>query len=492
MVARARWVLNALLVMVFSVSVACAQSAPARQPFAQQELDQILAPIALYPDALLSQILMAATYPGEIVEAARWSRDNPDLNGDRAVREADRIDWDPSVKSLVAFPQILDMMDAKMNWTEDLGDAFLDQQAQVMDTVQYLRRQAYEAGNLSSNDQFRVDSQDSNFVISYSNPEYAYVPYYDPLVVYGTWWWPAYRPVYWAPWAGYRVRPGYAHGYAWGPSIRLSREFFFGAPDWRSRSVHVVNVNTYYYRAPGVNRAFAAAPGVWQHDATRRNDVTGRDFNRGRNAAAVQGRGAANGAPLMEGRGAENNARIAHDRAAEDGSRGRRGAENAASPVARSQSVQSSRTPDVVRNEQQRNGVSNGQDSREFEGRGEYTRRPDSRSDAGNRTFDRGNRQQITGGMNAPATAPAPAVAPVANNSAHMRSMPVPTSPPPPVVRASNPAPALEASRRTENRPAGGRERSGQPAANADSNGAAAQSNGRGNIADGGNLRHFH
>ena len=285
MYARARYFLTALAVLLFSVSVAGAQQYGQGRPvFAQQQLDQMLAPIALYPDALLSQVLMAATYPGEVVEAARWSRRNPDLNGDRAVRAVERIDWDPSVKSLVAFPQILDLMDEKLNWTEDLGDAFLDQEAQVMDTVQYLRRKAYTAGNLSSSDQYRVDFEDSSFTIRFANPEVVYLPYYNPTIVFGTWWWPAYQPVYWAPWPGYHSRAGY-RGYAWGPAIPVSREFFYGAPDWRNRRVNVVNVNNYYYRPAHnhpaeVTRNANGGPGaghVWQHDRTHRRDAPYRN-----------------------------------------------------------------------------------------------------------------------------------------------------------------------------------------------------------------------
>src|SRR5262249_9534850 len=155
-----------------------------------------LAPIALYPDSLLSQILMAATYPAEVAEAARWSRSHPGLDGDRAVQEVEYIDWDPSVKSLVAFPQILDMMDEKLDWTQRVGDAFLAQEADVMDTVQDLRDRAYEAGNLRSNEYVRVVSQERVIVLETVNPRVVYVPYYDPLVVYGSWWWPAHPPVH--------------------------------------------------------------------------------------------------------------------------------------------------------------------------------------------------------------------------------------------------------------------------------------------------------
>jgi len=208
MYTRAKIVLTSLFVLALSGSIAFAQEygpASGRPAFVQQELDQMLAPIALYPDALLSQILMAATYPAEVVEAARWSRRNPGLNGDRAVRAVERMDWDPSVKSLVAFPQILMLMDEKLDWTERLGDAFYAQQADVMDSVQYLRQKAYVAGNLGSTEQLRVDRQGQAIVIELANPELIYVPYFNPTVVYGTWWWPAYQPIHWASWPGYYV-----------------------------------------------------------------------------------------------------------------------------------------------------------------------------------------------------------------------------------------------------------------------------------------------
>src|ERR1700675_1159198 len=154
MKARARFLSKQLLALLLCVSVAFAQTTPPvpGQPvFTQQELDQMLAPIALYPDSLLSQILMASTYPIEVVQAARWSKANPNLTGDQAVKAAEQNNWDPSVESLVAFPQILAMMDEKLDWTQRLGDAFLAQQAQVMDTVQDLRQKALAAGNLKSN-----------------------------------------------------------------------------------------------------------------------------------------------------------------------------------------------------------------------------------------------------------------------------------------------------------------------------------------------------
>lgn len=249
---------------------------PSRPAFAQQELDQMLAPIALYPDALLSQILMASTYPLEVVEAARWSKSNPGLKGDDAVRAVQQYSWDPSVKSLVAFPQVLFTMDEKLEWTERLGEAFLEQQSQVMDTVQNLRQRAYAGGNLASTDQLRVYPEGQAIVVEPANPELVYVPYYDPMVVYGSWWWPAYPPVYWPPWPGYYGRPGFELGFAWGVGIGVSLDFFFGGCDWHRHSVGVVNVNSYYYRAAHAGRG-PVAPHEWEHDPAHRGGVPYRE-----------------------------------------------------------------------------------------------------------------------------------------------------------------------------------------------------------------------
>jgi Protein of unknown function (DUF3300) len=246
--------------------------------FSQPELDQMLAPIALYPDPLLSQILMASTYPLEVVEAARWSRSNPSLKGDDAVRAVQQNNWDPSVISLVAFPQILQRMDENLAWTERLGDAFLAQQTQIMDTVQSLRQKAYAAGNLRSNEQIRVEPEEQIIAIEPANPMIVYVPYYDPAIVYGTWWWSHYPPIYWAPWPGYY----YESGFAWDIGIIITAGFFFGDCDWHHHHVIVVNVNNYYFnrkireeRHPGRN--VNHNPGVWHHDPDHRRGVAYRE-----------------------------------------------------------------------------------------------------------------------------------------------------------------------------------------------------------------------
>lgn len=264
------------LALVVAQSGARAQDRPA---IPQPQLDQMLAPIALYPDALLSQILMAATYPLEVVEAARWSRSHPNLVGDDAVRAAEDENWDPSVKSLLAFPQVLVRMDENLQWTQALGDAFLDQEPQVMDTVQQLRRRAQAAGNLRSDERQSVVDYGPTVVVQPADPQVVYVPYYDPMVVYGSWWWPDYRPVYWRPFPGYYARPGFATSFFWGPSIRISAGFFFGAFDWPHRQVRVVHVN--YYNNLTVNRRIDVvnrerAPGAWQHDPDHRRGVAYR------------------------------------------------------------------------------------------------------------------------------------------------------------------------------------------------------------------------
>lgn len=237
--------------------------------FTQQELDQMLAPIALYPDTLLSHILMASTYPLEIVEAARWVKAHSMLQGDQAVKATDQNNWEPSVKSLVAFPNVLAMMDEKLDWTERLGDAFLSQQPEVMDTVQNLRQRASANGTLQSTDQLRIDQERQNISITSPDPQVVYVPYYDPMMTYGPWWWPAYPPVFWRPWPGYFVGSRLGPGYVWGPGTTVGAGFFFGAFDWPHRQVNVVTVNNYYYH----NTATRA----WTHDPVHRRGVTYRE-----------------------------------------------------------------------------------------------------------------------------------------------------------------------------------------------------------------------
>ena len=257
-----------------------------RPPASQRELDQMLAPIALYPDALLAQITMAATYPREVLAARRWSLANPRLRGGQAVRAVERVDWDPSVKSLLAFPRILAMMSERLDWTERLGDAYLGQQQEMMDTVQDLRRRAYRAGNLQSNREARIDARGNSLEIELADPGIAYEPWYDPLAIYGTWWWPGFPPMVWTPWPDPRARPGFSAGFVWGTGISLGAEFFFGNFDWRARQINIVNLNHYYY--PRATRAAPIAAGVWQHDPAHRGGTLYREAKSREKFSAAQ------------------------------------------------------------------------------------------------------------------------------------------------------------------------------------------------------------
>ena len=150
-----------------------------------QKLDQLVAPIALYPDALIAQILAGATYPSEIVEADRWLQQHPDLKGDALAKAVDAQSWDPGVKALTQFPGLLGMMDKNLSWTSSLGEAYVSEQQNVLDAIQVMRLRAQQAGNLKSTPQESVTTQGNTIVIEPANPQVVYVPEYDPWVVYG-------------------------------------------------------------------------------------------------------------------------------------------------------------------------------------------------------------------------------------------------------------------------------------------------------------------
>jgi len=191
--------------------------------FTQKDLDELLAPVALYPDALLSQVLMAATYPLEVVEAARWQKSNAGLK-DKALEDAlTSQTWDPAVKSLTAVPQVLTMMNEKLDWTTKLGDAFLAQQEDLLKTVQSLRGKAETAGNLKSSAEMTVKKETENNVqvikIESPKPDVVYVPTYNPATVYGPWWYSYPPPYYYGPYPYYGPRcRSVWNGYAWVPA----------------------------------------------------------------------------------------------------------------------------------------------------------------------------------------------------------------------------------------------------------------------------------
>src|SRR4051794_4880616 len=182
--------LNVLLVwlLVFTAGAQAAIAQDAGQPaFKKEEIEQLVAPIALYPDALIAQVLMASTYPLEIVEAARWVKANPNVKGSALEEALQKQKWDPAVKSLAAFPQVLAMMNEKLDITQKLGDAFLAQQKDVMEAVQRLRTKAQAAGNLKTSKEQTVSSEQQGgttiIKIEPTNPETVYVPTYNPTAV---------------------------------------------------------------------------------------------------------------------------------------------------------------------------------------------------------------------------------------------------------------------------------------------------------------------
>jgi hypothetical protein len=199
----------------------------AAQPSPEQ-LDQLVAPIALYPDALIAQILAAAADPTEVVEAHRWLQQNSKLKGTALAQAVDKQAWDPSVKALVQFPAVLQNMDQNLAWTSALGDANASQPQAVLNAIQAMRRRAQRAGNLKSTSQQTVTTQGQTVVIQPANPEVVYVPEYDPWIVYGP---PVGIYPYWDPYPGlYLDGPGYAFGL--GIGIGLFAGFGWGWGHW--------------------------------------------------------------------------------------------------------------------------------------------------------------------------------------------------------------------------------------------------------------------
>jgi hypothetical protein len=272
------------------------------QGFKPEEIDALVAPIALYPDELLAQIFMASTYPLEVVEASRWAKQNKNLKGDALAQALEKQDWDPSVRSLVNFPDVLSNMSEKLDWTQKLGDAFLSQQKEVMDAVQRLRAKAQAAGNLQTTEQQKVIVEEKVIKIEPASPQVVYVPTYNPTVVYGAWPYPAYPPYPWYP-------PGYAFGasmLAFGTGVALGAAwgFAWGGANWGRGEVNVdVNRNTNFNT--NINREQAKQNlqargqregGSFQHDPSHRKGVGYRDdntaqkFNRGSDAQAAKAR----------------------------------------------------------------------------------------------------------------------------------------------------------------------------------------------------------
>ena len=286
MILRLRAFLAAFACLVSGLAAAQADF----RPFGKEQIDQLTAQIALFPDALLSQVLMAATYPKDVAEASTWARANPDEKGDAAVSLVQDKPWDPSVQSLVAFPQVVVMMGENPTWVKDLGDAFLLQPEDVMDSVQRLRLAAQNAGNLQSNEQVvvKVETQPPPdivvqvnapppppqvIVIEQRSPEVIFVPMYNPVNVFGPWMWPAFPPVWIPPPPGFwwSWRSPVAVGIWWGVGIGVTHAAW-GRANWWGRSV---NINVHHHNSIHINNRIDRRDRntTWAHDTNRRRDI---------------------------------------------------------------------------------------------------------------------------------------------------------------------------------------------------------------------------
>src|SRR4029079_9172925 len=259
-----------------------AQPADAETTFSKEELEQLVAPIALYPDSLFAQVLMAATYPLDIGMADRWVKANPGIK-DKALEDAlQKQQWDPAVKSIVVFPQVRMMLSENVDWTQKLGDAFLAQEKDVMATAQALRAKAASEGNLKDSKEQKVITEkvESTTIIKIepTNPEVVYVPTYNPTVVYGAWPYPAYPPYYYYP-------PGYVAG---GALLGFTAGVIVGGALWGNCGWGGGDVNVNVNKYNNFNRTNVSNKD-WQHNTSRRGAVPYRD----QNVARQNGRGQA-------------------------------------------------------------------------------------------------------------------------------------------------------------------------------------------------------
>jgi len=268
-----------------------------------EQLAQLVAPIALYPDELVAQILAAATYPTEIVEAERWMQQHSNLTGEQLAQAVNPQSWDPSVKALTQFPSVLANLDKNLSWTSALGDAYVNQQQAVLDAVQTMRRRAQQAGNLKTTPQESVATQGQTVVIQPANPEVVYVPVYDPWIVYGS---PLAVYPGWVPFAGvYAVGPGISFGVGFGLGVFAGFGWGWGhwGADWGRRVVihdhrtyvshsrTFIDRNHFYRGGPGFHGgpAFHGGGGFHGEPGTRSGAFSG--FDHGGNASRFSARG---------------------------------------------------------------------------------------------------------------------------------------------------------------------------------------------------------
>ncbi|HQD14482.1 MAG TPA: DUF3300 domain-containing protein [Ottowia sp.] len=326
------------------------QAQTAARPFSNEQLEQMTAPVALFPDALLAQLFMATTYPDDFAAAAAWSKSHPNDKGDAAVKMVENQPWDPSVTSLVAFPDVLITFGAQPEWVRNMGDAFLAQPDDVMNAVQRLRQRAQQAGNLKSNEQITVSTQKPEpapatvvvqqsapppqvIVIEPAQPSVVFVPAYNPMYVFGPWPYPAYAPFFFPPPPGYWFSRTIATGIAWGIGIGVSNALWGGC-NWGRGSV---NINVNRYNNINVNRPINANVNRsnWNHnpelrgatpyrggDATRQNldrqyQAGSREQFRGKDATRDPSRDASRerASQAMQSRGIDPGNGSARDRA---------------------------------------------------------------------------------------------------------------------------------------------------------------------------------
>jgi hypothetical protein len=261
-----------MIALLWSVPLGAMAQQPATAPtqplLKPAELDQLLAPIALHPDPLLSEVLIASTYPLEVVQADRWAKSNKALKGDALNAALAKQSWDDSVKSLVQVPDMLAMMSEQLDWTQKLGDAVLAQQADVMDAIQRLRARARANGKLESTKEqtvtVKTEGQKQYVVIEPASPSEIYVPYYEPAAMYGDWPYPDYAPYYFPPPPGYFAGGVLATGVAFAAGV-VVRHAFWGNCDWGRGNINVVTNRS--VDIANVNR------GKWEHNADHRQGV---------------------------------------------------------------------------------------------------------------------------------------------------------------------------------------------------------------------------
>jgi len=276
------------------------QDGQAAQPLAPDQLNQLVAPIALYPDALVAQVLAASTYPTQVVDADRWRTSQGNAPAEQIAASADSHNWDASVKALTAFPTVLAQMDKNLQWTTDLGNAYYNQPQDVMDAVQAMRQKAQHAGNLRTTPQQTVTDQGGAIAIAPANPAVVYVPVYDPWAVWGTPY-PMYPGFYWGPppgifWGGLAVGFGigigiglwghwgwgWGHwGMGWGHGFGGygGRGVYFNHNTYVSRSSTVINRG--FSRPGGPPRSFAGTRGSYARPGAGANRPGGAGYRPG-------------------------------------------------------------------------------------------------------------------------------------------------------------------------------------------------------------------